>query len=81
MRQSDFSPEDFIRYKSVSKGMRRLMSRLGFEAPCVKLSDVDNQLVVVGYDPFNSKHFCRSYTLDDLEAILHASNVFWRYIK
>lgn len=81
MRQKDLSSDAFKRYKVVSSTFRSMMRRLGFDSPSVKCSDVDGFFVVTAYDPIEFKYFCRSYSLEDLEAITRSSDIFWRFIK
>ena len=66
----------------VMRTMRAFMRRLGFQSPSVKESkDVPGQWIVTAYDPVDRYYFCRSYTLEEIKCITHASNIFWRYIK
>jgi hypothetical protein len=39
------------------------------------------QYVVTAYDPVERYNFCRSYTLEEIKCITHASKIFWRFIK
>lgn len=67
---------------SPCRTMRAFMRRLGFRSPSVKQSkDVPGQYVVTAYDPVERYNFCRSYTLEEIKCITHASKIFWRYIK
>lgn len=67
---------------SACRTMRSFMRRLGFQSPSVRRSkDVPGYWVVTGYDPVDRYNFCRSYTLEELHCITHASKIFWRYIK
>lgn len=60
---------------------RTMMKRLGFLGVSVRKVD-DGLYVVCGYDPINEKYpFCRTYSLEDMRCITHASDIFWRYIK
>lgn len=69
-------------YRYVTSNFRKHMRRLGFvECSVCKAPDLDDMVIVTAYDPVDCKHFCRSYTLDDLQCILHANNIFWRYLK
>lgn len=62
--------------------MRTFMRRLGFHSVSVRKSkDVPGMYVVSAYDPVDRYYFCRSYTLEELKCITHASKIFWRYIK
>ena len=62
--------------------MRAFMRRLGLHSPSVKQSkDVPGQYVVTAYDPVERYNFCRSYTLEEIKCITHASKIFWRFIK
>lgn len=62
--------------------MRAFMRRLGFHSPSVRRSkDVPGQYVVTAYDPVERYNFCRSYTLEEIKCITHASKIFWRFIK
>jgi len=68
-------------YRYVTSNFRKHMRRLGYtDVTICKAQDLD-RLIVTAYDPVDCKHFCRPYTLDDLQCILHANNIFWRYIK
>lgn len=62
--------------------MRAFMRRLGFHSPSIKKSkDVPGVYVLTAYDPVDRYYFCRSYTVEDIECIGHANDIFWRYIK
>ena len=66
----------------VATSMRAFMCRLGFQSSSVKQSkDVPGMFVVTAYDPVDRYNFCRSYTIEDIRCIVHASDIFWRYIK
>jgi hypothetical protein len=67
---------------SSCRSMRALLRRLGFQSPSIKQSkDVPGMFVVTAYDPIDCYNFCRSYTVEDIRSITHASDIFWRYIK
>lgn len=68
--------------ESACRTMRSFMRRLGFHSASVRKSkDVPDMYVVSAYDPVDRYYFCRSYTLEELKCITHASKIFWRYIK
>lgn len=67
---------------SPCRNMRAFMRRLGFQSPSVRRSkDVPGRWIVTAYDPVERYNFCRSYTLEEIKCITHASNIFWRFIK
>lgn len=67
---------------SPCRSMRALLRRLGFQSPSIKQSkDAPGMFVVTAYDPIDCYNFCRSYTVEDIRSITHASDIFWRYIK
>lgn len=60
---------------------KTMLRRLGFLG--VSARKVDDALYVIcAVDPMDDKRpFCRTYSLDDMRCITHASDIFWRYIK
>lgn len=59
---------------------RSFLKRLGFR-PSYHYDKEVNRYVWAFYDPVDNKHYCRSYSLDDMRCITTASNIFWRYIR
>lgn len=65
-----------------ANNLRKIMRRLGFHSPSVKLAkDVPGMYIVTGYDPVDRYSFCRSYSADDIKCITRCFDIFWRYIK
>lgn len=69
--------------RSVVSGFRKYLNRLGFlSISVVSVPDCDDRFCVSAYDPMNEKvPFCRVYSVDDMRAIMHVGNIFWRYIR
>lgn len=67
----------------VASNFRIYMKRLGFYGCSIKQMEQDpSHYAVCAYDRMNEKvPFSRVYTLDDMRAIMHVSDIFWRYIK
>lgn len=67
----------------VISGFRKYMKRLGFLSVSVVLAPgCDDHWCVSAYDPMNEKEpFCRVFSVDDMRAIMHVGDIFWRYIK
>ena len=71
-----------MKESSPCRSMRAFLRRLGFQSPSIKQSkDVPGMFVVTAYDPIDRYNFCRSYTIEDIRCIVHASDIFWRFIK
>lgn len=66
----------------VAKSMRAFLRRLGFQSPSVKMcKSVSGEYVVTAYDPVDRYYFCRSYTIEEMECIIRANCLFWRFLK
>lgn len=65
---------------NVCRRMRFLMDRLGFVSVTVRKIPESDRVMVTGYDPVDCKTFARQYSLEELDCICRASNIFWRFI-
>lgn len=69
---------------NVLASFRRFLKRQGFYKPQIKRADKNffpgDVYVVSFYDEMNGKHFCRTYNTYDMKAIIHSSDVFWRFL-
>lgn len=73
--------DDFNR-KSVIRSFRYFLENQGFlGASIVRLEEDSARYCVSCFDPVTNRPFCRVYKLRELEAILEAQRIFWRYVK
>uniref|UniRef100_A0AAU8AZK6 Uncharacterized protein n=2 Tax=unclassified Microvirus TaxID=338099 RepID=A0AAU8AZK6_9VIRU len=65
------------------KSFRKFMRRLGFWGVSIKkVEQLPGSFAVCAFDRMNEKvPFSRVYTLEEMRCIIHASDIFWRYLK
>ena len=74
-----------VRYKEAASNLRTMLRRQGFESS-FRFHKVDDNLegfVVSIVDPVepDETFFCRFLTVDEINLVLKAHSIFWRYLK
>lgn len=71
--------------KKVLSGFRRFLKAQGFLNPKIQRGSFalfpGEMYSVTFYDPISDKTYCRAFNEYDMKCVLHAQDVFWRYVK
>lgn len=73
---------DDLHRKSTLRSFRYFLENQGFlGASMVRLEEDSTRYCVSCFDPATNCPFCRVYKLREMEVILEAQRIFWRYVK